>query len=110
MENDQVFAADADINPASRSQSRHLNHPAHRGHDNITAANGAIEAYKSNEYEDTPLLSRGVDEDYERRSENADAEQESEQTDWSGARDFEGRPWWNRPSASFYADPGKMLF
>jgi len=101
MENDQIIAANAGIDSVSRPRSRHVDRPAHRAHDAVMKVAGAIETYKSKDHEDTPLLARNIDEDYERRSVDADSEHESEQPEWTGARDFEGRPWWNKPSVSF---------
>lgn len=101
MENDQILAADADIDAASRSRSRHIDHPAHRAHDTVMEVTDAIEAQKSSDHEDTPLLARNIENHYVRRSDDASCERESEQPEWTGARDFEGRPWWNKPSVSF---------
>ncbi len=101
MENDQIIAADADIDTLSRTQPRRIDRPAHRAHDAGMKVASATEAQKSSDHEDTPLLARNIDEDYVRHSENADSERESEQPEWTGAKDFEGRPWWNKPSASF---------
>ena len=117
MENDQIFAADATIDPSSTTQARHLNRSAHRGHDAVIKIGGSIEAPNSIDVEDTPLLSRNIDEDDERHSEDAGSEHGGEHSDWSGARDFEGRPWWNRPSVgpkishhSLQGGRGKTLY
>lgn len=99
MENDPVFAADANIDPLPGSQDRH-DRSAHRGYDTVNKISGAIEAPDGRDYEDTPLLSRNIDDDYERHPEPTGREQENHDPQWSGAKDFEGRPWWTRPSVS----------
>lgn len=101
MENDQINAAEADIDAVSTPQLRRINRPPHRAHDAVMKLAGAIEAQKSSDHEGTPLLAGTIDEDYVRRSDNAGSEHESEQPEWTGARDFEGRPWWNKPSVNF---------
>lgn len=100
MENDQLIAADAGVDPVSRSQSRRIDHSAQSAHDAVNKAGGAIDVIKSSDDENTPFLSRDIDEDRERRSETPGDGHGSENAEWSGARDFEGRPWWNRPSVS----------
>lgn len=100
MENDQIMAAEADIDAVSTPQLRRIDRPPHRAHDAAMEVASAIESQKSSDHEDTPLLARTLDEDYV-RSDNAGSERESEQLEWTGARDFEGRPWWNKPSVSF---------
>ncbi len=88
MDND-VFVAEAEVEfgaiqrkgfqlPHSDAQSSKAGRPATR---------------KDVSYEDTPLLSRIGDED-----EYVQGSGQDEGPSWSGARDFEGRPWWNRPS------------
>ena len=96
MENDQAFAADANIDRLSESQDR----PERRGYDAMKKASGAFEASNGHDQEDTPLLSRAIDEEYENTSEGEGRENNNEQNQWTGATDFEGRPWWNRPSVS----------
>ena len=100
MENDQAFAADANLDITSKLRSRHSDHASHRAHDAANAASDGIEAYKDSNHEDTPLLSRSIEEDFVRHSSSHDGEQDPEQPEWSGAKDFEGRPWWDRPSVS----------
>ncbi len=103
MENEQIIAADADIDTVFRPQSRRIDRPAHRAHDAVMEVTDANEVQKSSDHEDTPLLARDIENDYVRRSDNAGCDRESEQPEWTGARDFEGRPWWNKPSVS--SDP-----
>lgn len=92
MQNDQVFTGSANIDVASALRSR----PAQRGHDAVTAASGGLEIPKDSDYENTPLLVRD-EEDHDGPLENPSGDQTSE-VEWEGGKDFEGRPWWNKPS------------
>lgn len=68
-----------------------------------SSANGAKKA-DEDRYEETPLLSREIDADFECDSANADRSNGTA-PEWSGANDFAGKPWWNRPSVSFTDKP-----
>ena len=48
-------------------------------------------------YEETPLLSRNIDAGSGPDSDDSGRSDDSAPA-WSGAEDFEGRPWWDRPS------------
>ena len=100
MENDPAFVADAHLEITSRSRSRHSYRANHRAHDSIGAANSAIESSKGSDSAETPLLSRSIEEDFARPSSSDDGKPQPEEAEWSGAKDFEGRPWWNTPSVS----------
>ena len=105
MENDEALTADANLNITSKLYSQRLDHASHRARDAADAASGATEVHKDSDHEDTPLLSRNIEEDLTRHSSSHDGEQDPEETEWSGAKEFEGRPWWNRPSVSPRAYP-----
>ena len=94
MENDQVFASDAAISTAVPQSYN----GGHRGHDATIAAYGGIEAYKDTDYEATPLLSGGVDDGYVGGATRPGDGEDRDPPGWSGERDFEGRPWWNKPT------------
>lgn len=98
MENDQVFAADAALQfPSSNAPPPPYN-GRHAGHTVAVAASGGVEAHKDSDYEDTPLLSREVDDDFGARAPRREDGEDRGPPGWSGERDFEGRPWWNKPS------------
>ena len=58
------------------------------------------EARRTVSTEDTPLLSRGPDSLPSAGTSTPDAEEidDRDPPAWSGERDFEGRPWWNKPN------------
>lgn len=95
MENDQVFTGSANIDTASALRSR----PSQRGHDAVMAASGGFEARRDTDYERTALLAR------DERSQDSleDPSQDSQRggVEWEGEHDFEGRPWWNKPSVNW---------
>lgn len=108
MENDQLLAADPNVRPvAGRVRSDHADS---RGYDAVMRTQGGIAAYKNVDYEDTPLLSRGIDDDFERPEQNAPGEGDNGEPEWSGAKDFEGQPWWNRPSVRRHPAAGGVAW
>ena len=95
MENDLVFTGSATMDATSALRSR----PSQRGHDTVTAASGGFEVLKDSEYENAPLLPR--DEDVrDNRSGDAVGDGQRGRIEWEGENDFEGRPWWNKPSVN----------
>ena len=94
MENDQVFAVDADIdarmrkNPSLRYKDSQVS-----GVDALPSGTSRAASRKDRDYEDTPLLSRTDDD-----STYVEGSDQDEGPSWSGERDFEGKPWWNKPS------------
>ena len=99
MENDEEpFAADSLLVAESRMRSRssHVDSFAHGSR--RKSADNDVKVSHNGRYEETPLLSRDIDADSETLLGNADDSEEPSSTTWSGAKDFEGRPWWNRPS------------
>ncbi|KAL8827659.1 MAG: hypothetical protein Q9191_003053 [Dirinaria sp. TL-2023a] len=105
MASDQAFDADAHHRVHPRSRSRHSDRDNQPAHDSIGAGNGATERYKGSDSEETPLLSRSIEEDFAHRSSSDDGEPHSEEAEWSGAKDFEGRPWWDTPSMYWLLPP-----
>ena len=99
MENDQVFAAEPDIDSRLRESpsSRHDGGPHHTV-SALTPDSDRSALRKKADDEDTPLLSR-VDDDVE----YAEDSTEDDGPSWSGERDFEGKTWWNRPSVRISA-------
>lgn len=105
MENEQVVVADTHLEINSRSRSQHSDRADHRAHESISAANSATGPYKGSDHEETPLLSRSIEEDFARRSSSDHGESHPEEAEWSEAKEFEGRPWWNTPSMWWLLPP-----
>ena len=95
MENNEAFEAEAALEARSRSyQSRY------HGNGSGKASSSRIGTRKENDYDETPLLSREIDNDYGSTSDALDNEDSRGPPEWSGERDFEGKSWWNKPSVS----------
>lgn len=99
MESDRAFEVDADLDTLNRLSSRSQERASHKGRDALEAAFGRFGSHKERDHEQTPLLQRdtdGVDElEGDRESGGDDGRVPPT---WEGERDFEGRPWWNKPS------------
>ena len=95
MENDQVFEAEAEIESGSRSlvagRDASNTKSTKLGEVTATLANAAPGGQRlQNIVDETePLLGR---------RDSADAGSDDGEPDWPGKRDFEGAPWWKRPS------------
>lgn len=100
MQNDLVFTGQASMDATSALRSR----PSQRGHDAVTAASGGFEVFKDTEYESAPLLDRD-DEDGDGRLESPNGDGQRGRVEWEGEKDFEGRPWWNKPSIFWMIPP-----
>lgn len=99
MENDQVFEAEADIEAFESVDSGSRPRSSHKGHDTLKAAFGSFEPERERDHERTPLLPRenGQNRMNGRGLKNGNGDRR-ESPSWDGERDFEGRPWWNKPS------------
>ena len=93
MENNEAFEAEAALEVRERVQRS-----KRRGNGTVKLTNGGSGSRKENDYDDTPLLSREVDHDYGSSSEALEDGDGRAPPEWSGERDFEGKPWWNKPS------------
>ena len=100
-QNDQAFEADQDVNAfeSLRPTSSASRRSSHKGKDTMKAAFGAFASQEHEEHENSPLLGRDSD---QRQDAGYDSRGAGEHGDaastWDGERDFEGRPWWNKPS------------
>lgn len=94
MENDQVFTGSANIDTTSALRSR----PSQRGHDAVMAASGGFEVLRDTDYERTALLARN-EQDHD-SPEDPSEDRQRGSVEWEGENDFEGRPWWNKPSVN----------
>ena len=99
MENDQPFELDAEFGPLSRLTSHSRQRSSYKGQEALEAASGPSGSHKERDHEETPLLQRDGDEEVG-ASGNAEHEGDNERAppSWEGERDFEGRPWWKKPS------------
>ncbi|KAL8714071.1 MAG: hypothetical protein Q9225_006630 [Loekoesia sp. 1 TL-2023] len=99
---DELFEADGNIearaDAKSRSRSRHPQH----GSGNQKPAIGAPD---HSVYEETPLLGRDYNHPKDSNDGSSDDSSEGGAPEWSGARDFEGRPWWRKPSIFWLLPP-----
>lgn len=94
---DEVFEADANAEIRADARARsHSRHPYPADKDRKPA----IGAVDHSVYEETPLLEREAN--HSRDSNDGPPEDGSERDapEWFGARDFEGKPWWKKPSVS----------
>lgn len=99
MENNQAFEAEADIEALERVD-RHLHQRSSRnGRNTMKAALGGFDTEGERNDENSPLLPPGLAEDRESEG-NGDGDRRDSPT-WSGERDFEGHPWWNKPSVRY---------
>ena len=99
MENDQPFELDAEINALGRLTPHSRQRSSHKGREALEAAFGPSVSQKERDHENTPLLQRDSDEEAEAGEDTEhDGEDGRAPPTWEGERDFEGRPWWKRPS------------
>ena len=95
MENEQAFEADAEIHGLEQVHSRSSPQSSREGRDTVKAAVGGFESERDSPDEESPLLS--PDRGDGGGEHGAGATRGSPK--WDGEEDFEGRPWWNKPSA-----------
>ena len=101
MENDEVFEADASMaNKQSTSSSRPPVEKRRGGKGDTASKYGAMESHKTFDEEDTPLLERLIDSQSDTASSSDNDDESRPPPSWYGERDFEGLPWWKRPSVS----------
>ncbi|KAL8934209.1 MAG: hypothetical protein Q9216_006026 [Gyalolechia sp. 2 TL-2023] len=102
---DEVFEADANAGIRADARTRsHLRHPYPEDKDDKPA----IGTVDHSVYEETPLLEREVN--HSRDSNDGPPEDGSERDapEWFGAKDFEGKPWWRKPSIFWLLPPFLM--
>lgn len=100
MENETPFAVDADQDARLRAASTASNA------NNLRARNPAGQADKgdiqTHVHEETPLLSQ-----WRAGGAGSTGDEDGVQlnTPWLGAKEFESKPWWRRPSVSLLSFP-----
>lgn len=95
MENEQVFEVVTNIESSTKLRSN----PSRRGHDMLKIAADGIEIQSNSNDERATLLARTRDVS-EAENEGSNPHEENGENEWSGDKDFAGRPWWKRPSVS----------
>ena len=96
---DEVF--EADVNAQIRANARVRSHSRKsRGESQSKRLSSAL-------YEHTPLLERDPHDQEDGSDNSSDHGSQRSTPDWFGARDFEGRPWWRKPSVSKIKSPGE---
>ncbi|KAL9606092.1 MAG: hypothetical protein Q9179_000718 [Wetmoreana sp. 5 TL-2023] len=102
---DEVFEteANADIRADARANicSRRFGRESRLGKPAIGAADRSV-------YEETPLLERDLENHEADGGGLSDDGSGRDAAEWSGARDFEGRPWWRMPSIFWLLPPFLM--
>lgn len=97
MENEEAFQADAELDGREHIHLRSSHRSSQKGHDTVKAALGDLEADSDIVHEESPLLpsirADGGGEAFEHG-----ASEPREPPKWEGQGDFEGRPWWKKPS------------
>lgn len=101
MENDQEpFATDSLLVAETTMRLRSSHHDQFADGSRRKSADADVKESHKGRYEETPLLSRDIDADSETLWGNPDESDDPSATRWSGAKDFEGKPWWNKPSVT----------
>ncbi|KAL9607283.1 MAG: hypothetical protein Q9167_007790, partial [Letrouitia subvulpina] len=91
MENEQTIEADASVIARSKL-------PPFRRYLSQSSSNSVAGALESSVYEQTPLLAKDVSHHEGNGRHLPESSEEYDEGNWSGAKDFDGRPWWNKPS------------
>lgn len=105
MENDAVFAAEADVDVGFHSA--HSSKPPNRYYVRKgSKADSGPSARQHPTHEETPLLRR---EDGGHSDRHWGEESNNELPSWPGMPEFEGLPWWKKPSI-FWLLPAFLLF
>ena len=99
MENDQPFEVDADLGALHQLNSQSRQRSSHKGQDALEAMSRRFGSHKESDDENTPLLGRDGELDVD-IGENVDNGGDDGRAPASSGTqdDFEGRPWWNKPS------------
>ncbi len=99
MENEQVFEVNAELRGLEHMDSPSSYPSTQKGHDTGKAAFRGLESEGSIRNEESPLLSPNREDEGAEGSDHGVGETR-EPPKWDGERDFEGRPWWNKPSVN----------
>lgn len=108
MENEEAFEADAEVDGLEQMRSRSAYRSTQKGHNTIKEALGGFESERDIHNEESPLLSPDRGNGGREASEQGAGETMGPPKG-DGEGDFEGRPWWNKPSV-FWLLPPFFLF
>ena len=97
MENEEPFEADAEIQGLEQMRARSSHRFTQKGHDTLVGASADFQPDRDINSEESPLLPPNYGHGGGEASEHSADEVRGPPT-WDGERDFEGRPWWNKPS------------
>lgn len=97
MENEAAFEADTEVHGLEQMRSSSPYRSTQKGHDTVKASSGGFESEREIYNEESPLLSPNR-EDGSREASEDGAGGPSEPPKWDAERDFEGLPWWKKPS------------
>ena len=96
MENEQVFEADAELHGIEYMRSRSSHATAQKSRSPVKATFHGIEIEANSPSEESPLLPP----DHRDGGSGEASEDGDAPAKWNGERDFEGLPWWKKPSVS----------
>ncbi|KAL8692948.1 MAG: hypothetical protein Q9218_002125 [Villophora microphyllina] len=102
---DEVFEAEANAEVRADVRKNMRSWRSYRKSQEQKPALGAVD---HSVYDETPLLDRDFDRQEDGSAESSDAGSERGAPEWSGARDFEGRPWYKKPSIFWLLPPFLM--
>lgn len=101
---DEVFEADVNAqvrtDARARSRSQKTRRESQSKEPTTEFVDNSTHRKSPPPYEHTPLLERDPDDQDNTGDGSSDHGSRRSAPDWSGARDFEGRPWWRKPSVS----------
>ena len=102
MESQGVVLGNPDIDAGTRYVAHQTSRRTSRRTSRQSGRDGQNRESSSDDLDTRPLLSRDIDQlphpmDY-RAVPDEDPEDDQEEQGWSGANDFEGLPWWKKPS------------
>ena len=100
METEQAFEAEAELDVLGRNRSSSTQ-SKWKGQDAVQSAAGGFESQRDIDHDETSSLLRSPGQkhsDSDGSTHVGDGEQSP--PEWSGVHDFDGLPWWKRPSVS----------
>ena len=97
MENEEAFRANAELNGLERMYTRSSHRATNKGHGPVKATSGGSEIEREIPDEERPLISSDREDRVGEEPEHGAGETRGPPK-WEGEADFEGRPWWNKPS------------
>ena len=103
--NEGIIDAEADVHQQldrSSSASRRGGAEAHRAEHAALIAGGGVHSHHHEHDEETPLLFGNRDDASAERGRKGPPDSKAQEEEWPGQKDFDGAPWWKRPSVCAY--------